>query len=149
MTKITQSIKIKGNAGDIYQAIATEQGVKNWWTNFASVDEFVGGKAEFHFPAYDVSKFAEIKTLEPGKQVTWYVTEQKAAATDWVDTTIDFQLSEADGETLVEFNHTGWPENASTFEQCVNGWDYFLKSLKLLVETGTGTPETKATVAAQ
>ena len=73
MTKISQNILINGAAKDVFDAISTEQGVKSWWTNFTKVDDFEGGRAEFHFPAYNVSKYAEVKTVKPAQQVKTHI----------------------------------------------------------------------------
>ena len=71
MAKISQTIQIKGKSDKVYKALATEAGVKAWWTIFTKVDEHEGGKAEFHFPDYNVSKYADVKTLEPGRSRVW------------------------------------------------------------------------------
>jgi hypothetical protein len=56
----------------------------------------------------------------------------------WVGTTLDWKLSEQGDGVLVSFEHAGWKEAGP--EAVAQGWKHFLGSLKLYVETGTGSP---------
>jgi hypothetical protein len=42
--------------------------------------------------------------------------------------------------TIVLFTHEGWKEETNEFASCSYTWALFLRSLKLLCETGSGTP---------
>jgi hypothetical protein len=59
---------------------------------------------------------------------------------DWADTEIEFKISREDGQTLLQFRHSNWREDAKIFPQCSLDWAIFLQSLKGLVETGRGRP---------
>jgi hypothetical protein len=56
----------------------------------------------------------------------------------WIGTTLNFQLEDRGGKTLVVFEHAGWKEEAPA--PVAQGWKHFLASLKSYVETGTGQP---------
>ncbi len=76
--------------------------------------------------------------LEPGRVVRWQCVGGHA---NWQDNTCLFLLRERDGETSLRFVQ----EYAQELDDDVYGtynfnWGYYLHSLKLLCETGTGTP---------
>jgi len=59
---------------------------------------------------------------------------------EWVGTSVTFDLTAHEDETVVMFAHSNWREPGEFMAHCSARWAYFLISLKLLVETGTGTP---------
>ncbi len=59
---------------------------------------------------------------------------------EWIGTTITFDLTH-DGEwTIVMFSHAGWREPVEFMHHCSTKWARFLLSLKSLTETGQGAP---------
>jgi uncharacterized protein YndB with AHSA1/START domain len=134
----------------VYQAIATRDGVRGWWTELCELDERVGGRAEFRFPKADFFAVARVAALEPDRRVEWQVTDSKHPATsgyvdmkDWIGTSVRFEL-EPDGpkRTRLRFAHVGLQplECATT---CRSVWSFFLaQSLRGYLETGKGEPAT-------
>ena len=43
------TLKIQAPRDRVYQAIATGEGIRNWWTRDASLDPSLGGAGEFGF----------------------------------------------------------------------------------------------------
>jgi hypothetical protein len=79
----------------------------------------------------------KVLEAEQDERVTWEVVD---GPTEWVGTTIDWQLR-ADGDwTVVMFEHAGWAEPVEFMYHCSTKWATYLLSLKALLETGTGTP---------
>jgi hypothetical protein len=59
---------------------------------------------------------------------------------EWIGTTISFELQPHARGTSLIFYHNGWKDNAETYAGCSYDWAIFLRSLKLLCETGRGLP---------
>ena len=59
---------------------------------------------------------------------------------EWIGTTVRFNLHEDDEYTIVDFAHEGWREPVEFMNHCSTRWGVFLLSLKQLVETGSGQP---------
>ena len=59
---------------------------------------------------------------------------------EWVGTTVAFDLTHRDDESVVLFTHAGWREPTEFMAHCSARWAYFLLSLKRLLEHGAGTP---------
>jgi uncharacterized protein YndB with AHSA1/START domain len=51
--------------------IATQAGLRGWWTADTRVDEKVGGNAEFGFDKRGTVFHMNIEKLDPGKSVVW------------------------------------------------------------------------------
>lgn len=138
MVDILHKVGVKAPLNDVYQALATRQGVAGWWTEKTFGESRVGGELEFRFGANDEHGFKmKVTELSPGKRVAWRVLE---GPEEWVGTTIGFDLKQ-DGEyAVVLFKHEGWPEPVEFMHHCSTKWAIFLMSLKSLVETGQGAP---------
>jgi hypothetical protein len=87
-----------------------------------------------------------IEKVEPG-EVRWLCTGAhiaRAAFTrkdEWVGTRLVFRLiPEAEGRTLLDFEHIGLVPAFECYDLCSGGWRYFLDSLQKFAETARGTP---------
>lgn len=138
MADILHLIKIHAPCEQVYQAIATAEGVRNWWTRDTDLDSRVGGKGEFRFANGTRVTKVIIEELTPPLRAVWKALS--APIPSWADTTIRFELRAADGGTLLSFAHCGFPQADDLFAYSVTAWGSFLISLKLYLETGTGTP---------
>lgn len=120
---------------DVYNALTTVQGLASWWTRDTTGDPDVGGKLAFRFPqgGFDM----EVIELVPGTRVRWRVVD---GPPEWIDTVIDWQLTQSDDFAIVLFTHEGWAEPGPFLSHCSTKWAVFLLSLKALVETGSGSP---------
>ena len=65
----------------------------------------------------------------------------KCTLTEWEGTTIVFELASAGPDrTELTFRHVGLRPSLDCYDSCSLGWDHYLRSLRSLVETGTGMP---------
>lgn len=136
MAQISHLQRIKASTADVFQAIATTQGITEWLTTACS-DEFTqGGQLALRFP--DESVHFTISTLEENARVTWHCISTESP---WFNTTISFELISQGDITVVRFDHLGWSTVTDLFRDCSMSWAYFLNSLRLFVEEGRGTPE--------
>lgn len=135
MTAIRHNVVIKATPEKIFNAITTQEGLENWWakqtiakpeTGFVNIFTFGKSRNEM-----------KVTELVPNKTVEWKCIN---SIEEWIDTNISFDLEEKDGRTLLRFAHSDWRAVTDTFADCNYNWALFMKSLKSLCETGTGTP---------
>lgn len=158
MPDIRHQLIIRAGAAKVYNAITTEEGLSAWWTPDTKIKPELNSVARFGFgPHY--FKEMEITEQRPYERVTWNCI---AGAEEWLGTTISFELQPGDknnllnthpeltdqvqqqgtidNTTLLIFHHDGWKEYTPMFAECNYTWGRFLRSIKLLCETGKGTP---------
>jgi uncharacterized protein YndB with AHSA1/START domain len=122
----------------VYSAIATKDGLSDWWTRDGVRGESKEGSTiEFYFGQPEPAAVMEVTRLDPSRQVCWSCV---GGADEWVGTKLSFTLTPKDDETVVLFTHADWRGPSDFMAHCSARWAYFLLSLKSLVETGRGTP---------
>jgi len=140
MEAITNEVRIDSTASKVYQALSTQEGFRGWWTTDCDVDAREGGEAEFRFNQGQVAMRFRFDRLDRDKAVRMTCIGHKNNE-EWQGTTLSFDLEPQGAEaTEVRFRHDGWARKSDCYDQCVGGWDHFMKSLKGYVETGTGAP---------
>lgn len=129
----------------VYQALTTQQGLRNWWTQACEVANTIGGRATFRFNR--TYKVMRIENLVPEREVRWHCVEAHIDApalrhkNEWVGTQIIFRLSPQDGgKTRLDFEHVGLTPALQCFAICQGGWNQFLDSLQSYVDSGHGAP---------
>ncbi|HEY0674182.1 MAG TPA: SRPBCC domain-containing protein [Longimicrobiales bacterium] len=140
MIDIIHRIGIKAPVSDVYQAIASVEGVAGWWTKETTGEAKVGKTIRVCFRDHGVEKGQmdlEVRELSPAKAVQWRVT---AGPPEWVGTDVTFNLSQEDGYTVLLFGHRNWREAVEFTAHCSMKWATFLLSLRELVEKGAGSP---------
>ena len=140
MVDIIHRIGIKAPATEVYQAIASVEGVASWWTRETTGDARVGGTIQVCFRDHGVEKGRmdmEVLELSPAKEVQWRVT---AGPPEWIGTSVTFSLSQEGEYTVLLFGHRQWREAVEFTAHCSMKWATFLLSLRDLVENGGGSP---------
>jgi uncharacterized protein YndB with AHSA1/START domain len=133
MVDILHRVGITADAEEVYDALTSVEGLAAWWTTDTKGDD---GTLIFRFG--DVGGFdMKILDLQPGRRVEWAVID---GPTEWIGTTITFDLTQDGDWTIVRFAHAGWRDPVEFMNHCSTKWATFLMSLKSLVETGTGAP---------
>jgi uncharacterized protein YndB with AHSA1/START domain len=116
----------------VYAALTTIDGLAGWWTEETTGD---GNKLSFRFSGRGG---ADMEVLEASpSHVVWRVV---GGPSEWIGTTIDWQLRQEGEYTIVLFSHGGWREPVEFMNHCSTRWGSFLLSLKALLETGAGAP---------
>ena len=157
MPNIRHTLLIGAPAEKIYNAITTQEWLSAWWTSDTNAKPERDSIARFAFgPSY--FKEMKIRELKTSRRVEWICM---TGAEEWIGTTISFELQAGDKETLLNshpemsdqihqqkegneetlliFHHDDWKEYTPMFAECNYTWGQFLRSLKLLCETGRGT----------
>jgi uncharacterized protein YndB with AHSA1/START domain len=120
----------------VYEALATLQGLAAWWTSDTAGSSVAGGTIEFRFAHMGTFKMKVI-ALENAKEVTWEVLE---GPPHWIGQTISFRLDENEGKTRVRFSHDGWPAQDDNLAIANFTWGRYLVSLRKYCETTVGEP---------
>ncbi|HVU81389.1 MAG TPA: SRPBCC domain-containing protein [Rhodanobacteraceae bacterium] len=138
MADVLHLLMIHAPRERIYEAIATAEGVRNWFSRDADLEPTVGGSGEIRFANGQRITRVKIEQLEPAERVVWKVVS--AAMPTWADTRVEFRMAAADGGTMLRFAHRGFGEADDFFAMSATAWANFLISLKLYAEIGEGTP---------
>ncbi len=136
MVDIRHRIGITAPQQQVHEALATTEGVASWWTRDAQGDATEGGKLELYFGRPERGLVLEVVEVSADR-VRWRCLE---GPDEWLGTTFTFELSHADGETVVLFTHAGWREAVPFLAACSTKWAYFLLGLKSGLEGGEATP---------
>lgn len=135
MPDIMHALKIQSSPDRVYQAIATSEGIRHWWTRDAVLDPKVGGDGEFGFYGRRFVAKVKINELEPAARVKWHVTNSA-----WPGSTIEFNLSPEKEHTRLTFAHRGFLQADNSYASATTRWGFYLLSLKRYLEAGEGTP---------
>jgi uncharacterized protein YndB with AHSA1/START domain len=133
-------------AGDVYAALATQDGLGGNWTDQLDVPEETGGIAKFGFgPDWAKTLDLRIEALEPDRLVEWTPV---GGFPGWIGTAITWRLEPTDdGATIVHFTHGGWPDEAADGEMamCAYTWAMIIDRLSRQVAHGERSPYFTAT----
>ena len=141
MPDLHHMIPIDAPAAKAYQAIATQEGLRGWWTADSTTDSRVGGKAEFGFDHRGMVFRMKIEALEPGKRVRWSCSGDHP---EWRGTSLDWEITGQGGSSAVSFVHRGWREVTPFFATCNSTWGELMYRLKGHVEGRNPGPRWKA-----
>ena len=140
MVDILHRVGIKAPVNEVYEALATREGLAAWWTNNTKGESKVGGVIHLRFSAggAEIGGFdMKVLGLQPAKRVEWEVVD---GPQEWIGTQVVFDLKQSGEHAIVLFKHLGWKEPVEFMHHCSTKWASYLMSLKALVETGKGLP---------
>jgi uncharacterized protein YndB with AHSA1/START domain len=133
MAAIKHLYHIQASKQEIFEAISTIEGLKNWWTADVTGDSQPGGIMAFRFNGGGVD--FKVTELKENELVAW---ECVAGHADWIGTSITFYLDQNEGKTRIRFNHENWQETGDSYAACNFSWSRYLQSLRQLCQTGVG-----------
>ena len=136
MKSIYHQLRIAAPAEKVYEAITTQKGLAGWWTPGTTAKAETTSIARFEF-GQKYFKEMKVTKLEPSRKVEWLCVK---GYEEWIGTTITFEIETDEKSTVLFFHHDGWKEYTRGFAGCTYDWAIFLRSLRLLCETGKGTP---------
>ena len=122
--------------------------VRGWWS-----EEVVGGSTKlndvFNYHYEDVHS-CKMKLIEvvPDQKVVWQVLENHfnfiKDTTEWIGTTISFEIVKKDNQTEIRMTHHGLVPQYECYTICRDAWtNYIQNSLRSLITTGKGKPNGK------
>ncbi len=139
-TDYTRTMTLSAPCEKVFDALATTDGPKGWWTSDVSGSAETGGKLRFEFDEVKGHVLMRVDQAIRPSSVQWTCVENTILP-DWVDTVIVFELAECTPDSCeLNFRHHGLTPELECFDLCQAGWNRFLPSLKAYVETGQGWP---------
>ena len=140
MPDILHLLTIHASPERVYQALATAEGIRNWWTREAELDPKLGGTGEFQFYEGKGVTKVRVDALEPPVRLGWTVIAANAPG-GWAGTKITFDLAAKGSDTVLSFAHRGFKQADEGYALVTTGWAYYLVSLQQYLERGKGTPQ--------
>jgi hypothetical protein len=122
--------------------------VRGWWSeNIVGSTEELNDEFIYNYKDVHVCKMKIVESI-PGKKVVWLVLENQFNFTkdknEWKGNRIVFKISEKGGKTQLDFTQTGLVPEYECYDVCHDAWTSYIQgSLKNLIETGKGKPNTK------
>ncbi len=121
----------------VFQAVTTERGIAGWITPKTKAQPSVGGVNELTFDSGNTLGF-RVESLERPGRVVWAPVQAPA---EWLESRLTFAVAAAGGACTFTFTHSGLPEGYPAYGFFTYCWGQYVRSLKLLLETGTGEPD--------
>ena len=119
----------------VFDAIATVDGPRHWWTTKVTGSAAAGGELRFGFAGLDEQMLMRVSENRRPLAV-WWSCVAHSRDNEWTGTQLRFELSDHGPQACeLDFRHTGLPAEA-----VAEGWEHFLASLAAYAETGMGTP---------
>jgi uncharacterized protein YndB with AHSA1/START domain len=135
-----RTLTVEAPAERLFDAIATLEGLRGWWTPLVKGSDAPGGAIRLEFEGLDEHIDLRVNASRRPAQVEWSIIEHTSLE-DWTGTKVRFELTARGPKTTaLSFRHVGLSPKLECFEQCEAGWDHFLGSLISLVEQGRGEP---------
>jgi uncharacterized protein YndB with AHSA1/START domain len=128
------ALKIKASPDQVFDAVATLEGLRGWWTAIAAGSTEPGSEVHFGFQKMDEDIVMHVVQSESPRLVSW-ICLLHTGAPQWHGSRVRFQITETADGCELHFRHDDVPA-----ELVAGGWQRFLGSLVKLVETGTGDP---------
>jgi hypothetical protein len=130
------------------EAFTAVNNVRGWWSENITGNT-VQLNNEFIYQYKDVH-VCKLKVIEfiPNQKVVWQVLENQFNFTkdksEWKGNKIIFDISEKKGETFLQFTQIGLVPEYECYTVCQDAWSSYIQgSLKNLITTGKGNPNTK------
>ena len=134
MANIKHNLIIKSSAQHVYNMIASEDGLRSWWTTQVTAEPKEGFINHFKFGEEYFNKM-KVLLLKPNEEIVWDCVDGDK---EWIGTKVAFVLNEQDGQTRLSFSHLNWQDETEFFASCTYQWGRFLTTLKDVCETGKG-----------
>lgn len=143
----TTTFTVNQTPDDVFAAI---NNVRGWWSGEIEGDtERLGEEFTYRYEDLHLSK-QKITESVPGKRVAWEVLDGYLNfvqdKTEWLGTSITFDISKNGDQTEVRFTHVGLVAEFECFDNCSSAWSFYINhSLRDLITSGKGEPNQKST----
>jgi len=144
MKNYSNIVTIHATADKVLNALTNE--IPLWWT------EMFEGSANRENDSFTV-RFGEniyktmiVQELSGTSKVVWQVVDSLIAVsglknqTEWTNTRIVWEIMQQENSTELHLTHIGLHPDVECYDVCISGWQQFIDSLKLFIETGRGNP---------
>jgi uncharacterized protein YndB with AHSA1/START domain len=130
-----RQLTIDAERDRVFDAIATLDGPRHWWTTIVTGSAAPGGELRFGFAGLDEQIVMRVDDVRPPLAVGWSCVAHTRGE-EWTGTQVRFELAER-GPRLcdLDFRHVG-----ISADLVAEGWERFLASLASYAENGEGAP---------
>ena len=140
---IKNQLQINASPQKVYEAITTQQGFEGWWSQVCHISSSVGELSFMKFVKEGriVGMYFRIDELQKDKKVIWSCVQNGNPC--WVNTKLTFEIEKTNDGCLLTFIHHNFDEKwkgTPLYTMTVDGWNFFMNSLKSYCETGKGQP---------
>lgn len=130
-------LRVQATLPDVVAALTDDVVISRWWTVVTSTARH-GDEVQLFMGDGELMVAFTVDSTDP-QAVSWAVTA--CVVPDWVGTTPTFELHpNVDGSCDISFRHVGLVPALECFDGCRAGWNHFIPSLRLFLETGQGRP---------
>jgi uncharacterized protein YndB with AHSA1/START domain len=137
MPDMHHEIHIQAPVNKVYCAIATQEGLRSWWTADSVVESREEGSAEFGFFKRATLFRMRITEMVPNTRVVWKCLGE---TDEWKGTELTWDLSKNEDGTALRFKHGGWKSVGGHFGLCNSTWGMLMYRLKDYAEGGNPGP---------
>jgi uncharacterized protein YndB with AHSA1/START domain len=138
MASILLRVPTEADAGSIYNALTTTEGVNGWWSNHTEGPGGAGSTMKVAFPDAPITFDFEVTEQSPNERVVWRCL---SGPPEWIGTDISFDIqSDGEGNRSALFEHSGWKTTDDSFPFIAYSWAQILPRLKKLAEQGKAEP---------
>ena len=140
---LTYTFTVDRSLAEAFAAICD---VRAWWSgDIEGRTDVLDSEWSYRVPDIHFSAF-RITELVPDRSAAWLVTDSWLAFTEdqqeWTGTTVRFEVTPTADGTEVRFTHEGLVPEVECYGVCRVAWgEYILGSLKELIESGAGRPD--------
>ena len=141
----TTTILVDQTPKEVFNAI---NNVRGWWSEEIEGDtDKLNDEFTYHYKDVHNCKMKLVEVI-PDQKVVWLVLDNYFSftkdKTEWTGTRIVFEISKKGEQTQLRFMHEGLTPSYECYEACYEGWsNYINNSLRSLITTGKGKPNTK------
>jgi len=139
MPDILHRLSVETPRKKVYAAVTRQDGLRAWFTRYAMAEPTIGYVNRFGF-AGEVRFEMRVDDLLPDSHVQWTCV---GGHPEWENTVVTFDLEHdpiRKKTTVLTFAQRGWKSTEGYFANCNYDWAQFLRSLKMYLERGKGTP---------
>jgi uncharacterized protein YndB with AHSA1/START domain len=134
-TMYARQLTIAAARERVFEAIATVDGPRRWWTTIVTGSAAPGGELRFGFAGLDEQIVMRVTEVQAPAFVVWSCVAHTRGQ-EWTGTTLRFELADRGPRACeLDFRHIGLPSDL-----VADGWEHFLASLAAYAQHGAGTP---------
>ena len=135
MQTILHVVDVSAAPGDVFGAIASADGLSRWWTTKVTETE---GIITFSFEPGVFNPQMRVDERSAPNTIAWTCV---GGAEQWAGASIRFDIRKHDGRSRLVFRQGyGVELDEESFGIYNFNWGYYLESLRIYCETGTGKP---------
>lgn len=140
---IKHELKINAAPQQIFNAISTRKGIKGWWAINCKVNCNINQESTMTFVKEDKTVVMNFITKEKteNKNLKWFCNNNGNPV--WINSILNFEIKEKSNGSILVFTHSTFDDKFKdhpAYKMTVDGWNFFMKSLKSFCETGKGQP---------